>query len=140
MLLSSDDIRAALPRNQSRHGSRVFAVMAAMLAESLRAGVRVVLDSTGMSARFRAILREQRSIFCHIHLRLERVETFQQRECRRTDRRDAPVPRTAFFHSARVGFQYPPDLSIATDDLTVPEVYEIALRYLASLSVEPKDT
>ena len=142
VLLGSDDIRASLSRSQSRHGDRVFATMEAMLNESLLAGACVVLDSTGMSPRFRAILRERRSAFRHVHLRLERVEEFDRRERERRDRVDSPVPRAAFYRSCRVAFDPAPDLSIVTDSVEPLAVYEIACRYLqsAALPLEAKDT
>jgi hypothetical protein len=90
---------------------------------ALARGDPVVLDSTGMSARFRAILLAHRPSLRHIHLRLLSVERFEQRERQRSDRPDGPMPRLAFYRSCAVEFHDAPDLVLTTDGLTPDEVY-----------------
>jgi predicted kinase len=124
VLLSSDDLRASLSHRQRRRGERVFAVMRQRLEVALARGHRIVLDSTGMSPRFRAMLHAYRQTFFHVHLRLESAECFEERERSRTDRPTAPVPRSAFHRSNRLEFYEPPDMTIATDRVTPEQVYE----------------
>jgi predicted kinase len=127
LLLASDSIRAELPASRRGLGECVFATMRQRFERALADRTPVVLDSTGMSPRFRAMLHAHRAELYHVHLRLERTERFEERERRRTDRADRCVPRLAFLHSCRVQFQEPPDRIIATDDLTAQEVFGAAL-------------
>ncbi len=129
MLLSSDDIRAGLSNRQRRHGARVFEALHEQLKAALEDGRPVVLDSTGMSSRFRTILRIHRASFYHIHLLLEDPKCFEERERARTDRpNQKPIPRAAFLRSNRIVFAQPPDLTITTDVLTPEQVYDLASR------------
>lgn len=137
VVLSSDEIRRRLPASSRQSGSRVFAAMRAELEAAMAAGRRAVLDSTGMSPRFCALLEEQRSRLWHVHLRLERLEVFDEREQRRADRPDGPVPRAAFLHSCRVAFSGPPDVTISTDDITPREVYQIVSELLLGAKGTP---
>ena len=129
VLLSSDDIRAGLSNRQRGRGALVFARMNEWLEAAFAHGEPVVLDSTGMSPRFRAILRMHRASLYHIHLHLENLERFVERERTRSDRPGRKrMAREAFFQSRRVVFYDPPDLTIATDALTPGQVYELAAK------------
>ncbi len=83
----------------------------------------IVLDSTGMSPRFRALLRAHRGEIVHVHLVLASVRHFEQRERGRTDRPAGALPAAAFHRSRGVQFDQPPDLVIETDELTPDETY-----------------
>lgn len=131
-LLSSDAIRAGLSHRQARSGASVFAVLHQRFEAALARGEPVVLDSTGMSDRFRAIVRAHRASIHHVHLRLDSVERFEERERTRSDRSDSPMPRAAFYRSCRVQFHDPPDLTIATDTLTPDNVYDLVRKTLSS--------
>ena len=87
----------------------------------------VVLDSTGMSHRFRALLRAHRERIVHVHLLLHDLRSFEARERGRTDRSAGMLTAAAFHRSQRVEFHREPDLAIATDDLTAEQVYEIVI-------------
>jgi shikimate kinase len=127
LLLSSDAIREALSHKQRRKGERVFGRMHERFVVALAEGKRVVLDSTGMSARFRGLLHLHRNEIVHVHLTLHDSKRFDERELRRTDRPNGPLPLAAFNQSQRVVFQEPPDLTIATDDLSADEVYRLVM-------------
>lgn len=129
-MLSSDAIREALPVRQ-QSGERVFERMARELAIALTKSFPIVLDSTGMSPRFQQLLRTHRSELYHVHLVVANVECFERRECARTDRKSGALPKSAFFHSADVVFDAAPDLTIVTDDLSLDEVYRIAMRSIS---------
>lgn len=128
MLLSSDAIREGLSHNQRRKGERVFAQMHARFVLARAVHKAVVLDSTGMSGRFRALLHAHRTEVVHVHLSLHDAKRFEERERQRTDRPNGPLPQAAFKHSQRVVFHEPPDLVIATDELTPDEVYGVVSR------------
>lgn len=85
-----------------------------------------------MSPRFRALMRAHRENVVHVHLTLSSQQRFDERERQRTDRAAGMLSAAAFHDSRRVEFHDPPDLVIATDDLTPDEVFEIALRSLSS--------
>jgi shikimate kinase len=123
VLLSSDAIRESLSRKQQRKGSRVFAQMRDRFLLALAGGDTVVLDSTGMSGRFRALLHAHRAEIAHVHLTLDDAKRFDERERQRTDRASGPLPFAAFKHSQRIVFYDPPDLVIATDEISAEEVY-----------------
>jgi predicted kinase len=131
-LLSSDAIRAGLSRRQGRSGRRVFAVMHERLEAALARREPVVLDSTGMSDRFRAIVRAHRASLCHIHLQLYDAARFEERERTRSDRPERPLSRATFYRSCRVQFHDPPDVTIVTDTLTPDEVYELVRKTLST--------
>jgi predicted kinase len=125
VLLSSDAIRENLSNTARRSGERVFSAMHEQFEMALAQGAAVVLDSTGMSPRFRALLRAHRMQLLHVHLLLHDPQRFEEREHARTDRQEAPVARAAFHRSRRIEFHDPPDLTIATDELDVQQVYDI---------------
>lgn len=129
--LSSDDVRLSLSHKQRRSGDKVFAELHRRFERARSQGRAVVLDSTGMSPRFRALLRAHREDLMHVHLLLRSAERFEQREAGRADRPAGPLPRAAFHRSSAVEFHDAPDIVIATDDLTPDQVYfevELALR------------
>lgn len=131
VLLSSDAVRAELSHNQGRRGDRVFHELHRRFEIARHAGGDVILDSTGMSPRFRALLRAHRHELRHIHLLLRDPRCFEARERQRTDREAGPLPYAAFRRSLRVEFHDAPDLVLATDDLDADAVYRIVGRYLA---------
>ena len=116
---------------RQQNGERVFERMARELSIALAKGFPIVLDSTGMSPRFQQLLCTHRSELFHVHLVLASVECFERRECARTDRKSGALPKSAFFHSAAVVFDAPPDLTLFTDDLSLDEVYRIATRSIS---------
>jgi predicted kinase len=127
--LSSDEVRLSLSQKQRRSGDRVFTELHRRFERALAEGRNVVLDSTGMSPRFRALLRAHREEIVHVHLHLHRVDCFQEREAGRTDRPGGGLPRAAFARSQSVEFQHRPDIAVATDNLTPQQVYyEVAAR------------
>lgn len=125
--LSSDAVRLSLARRQSRSGERVFAEFSNRFERALEEERSIVLDSTGMSHRFRALLRAHRPAIVHVHLVLRDPARFEEREAQRTDRPSGPLSRTAFAQSQDVHFDDPPDVVVATDDLTPEEVHRIVL-------------
>jgi len=130
-LLASDSIRAGLSLTQQRSGARVFNEMRERFALSLAQGRRAVLDSTGMSHRFRSLLHQHRAQLLHVHLVLNEYENFEDRERRRTDRSLGPLPHAAFNRSQRIVFHDPPDITIATGDLDLDAVYRLVIDYAA---------
>jgi hypothetical protein len=125
VLLSSDAIRESLSQKQRRRGARVFEAMRERFVLAKLEGKPVVLDSTGMSVRFRALLHAYRSQLLHVHLTLRDPKRFEERERTRTDRQGEPLPREAFDHSQRIWFADAPDLIIATDERSADEVYDL---------------
>ncbi|HLI97402.1 MAG TPA: AAA family ATPase, partial [Candidatus Baltobacteraceae bacterium] len=121
--LSSDDIRMSLSRKQRRSGERVFGELHHRFERALEQERSVVLDSTGMSPRFRALLRAHRERIVHVHLLLESAHCFEEREERRTDRSQGALSRAAFLRSKHVEFSNAPDVVVATDDLSLEQVY-----------------
>jgi predicted kinase len=121
--LSSDDVRLSLSHKQRRSGDRVFGELHRRLEHALEQGRSVVLDSTGMSPRFRALLRVHREQIVHVHLVLQRADRFDEREAQRTDRPAGALPHAAFARSKRVEFHDAPDVVVVTDDLTAEQVY-----------------
>lgn len=124
--MSSDEIRLSLSRKQRRSGEKVFAELHRRFEQALTGGCSVVLDSSGMSPRFRALLRAHRAQLVHVHLLLRSAERFEQREAHREDRPAGALPRAAFHRSCAVEFHDAPDVVIATDDLTPDQVYRRA--------------
>lgn len=122
--LSSDGVRASLSHRAQRSGERVFSELHRRFECALAQGRSVVLDSTGMSARFRSLLRAHRAEIVHVHLLLRDPARFEQREAQRTDRPAGALPRTAFLQSGNVWFPDPPDATIETDHLSAEEVYK----------------
>lgn len=122
--LSSDEVRRSLSRKARRSGDRVFAELHRRFERALGDRQSVVLDSTGMSPRFRALLRAHRADVVHVHLLLRDPKRFEERERERNDRPAGPLAFAAFHRSAAVQFHEPPDLVVATDDLTPEQVYE----------------
>lgn len=125
-------MRESLSHNQRRSGERVFSELHRRFERGIEQGRSVVLDSTGMSPRFRALLRAHRENLVHVHLTLGNQQRFEERERQRTDRPRGMLSTSAFYDSQRVEFHDPPDIVIATDDLTPGDVFEIALRSLSS--------
>lgn len=121
--LSSDGVRLSLSHKQRRSGDRVFAELHRRFERALAERRSVVLDSTGMSPRFRALLRAHRGEIVHVHLVLRSPERFEERELRRDDRPQGPLTRAAFLRSRGVEFHDAPDVVVATDDLTPEQVY-----------------
>lgn len=128
-LLASDSIRSGLSLTQQRSGARVFSEMRRRFALVREQNRRAVLDSTGMSHRFRSLLHQYRAQLVHIHLVLSESKNFEARERERTDRRLGPLPRSAFNRSQRIVFQDPPDLVIPTDDLALDAIYRLVIDY-----------
>jgi chloramphenicol 3-O-phosphotransferase len=113
--LSSDALRGP-------HG-HPFLRMTNAMESALAHGKRVVLDSTGMSYRFRALLAHVRDAAFHVHLTVDAVE-WRAREARRTDR--APLDASVYRRSARTLFAAPPDLVIDTTSRSPDEVAALA--------------
>jgi predicted kinase len=124
--LSSDAVRESLSHKQRRSGERVFAELHRRFERALDERRNVVLDSTGMSPRFRALLRAHREDIVHVHLLLRGQQRFEERERARTDRSGGFVPAAAFHRSRDVHFHNEPDVVLTTDELTAEEVYQIA--------------
>lgn len=130
MHLSSDDVRLSLSHKQGRSGARVFAELHRRFECALDERRSVVLDSTGMSPRFRVLLRVHREELFHVHLELRDVRTFEERERGRTDRPSGALPAPAFHRSKRVQFYELPDIVVATDERTPDEVYLLVTGHL----------
>ena len=130
LLLSSDAVRLDLTHNQRRRGERVFNELHRRFETALEEGRAVVLDSTGMSPRFRALLRAHRNALVHVHLLLLDPGCFEARERQRSDREEGPLPYAAFRRSQRVAFHDPPDLVVATDHLDADALHRFVGRYL----------
>jgi predicted kinase len=128
--LSSDNVRLSLSHNRQRSGARVFAEFHRRFERAVEEGRDVVLDSTGMSPRFRALLRAHRRNIVQVHLLLASEEQFKQREEHRVDRPEGPLPVAAFRRSQHVRFHDPPDLVLATDGRTPEEVFSEVLRFV----------
>jgi len=122
--LSSDDVRLSLFRKARRHGDRVFEELHRRFERAIAQGRGVVLDSTGMSPRFRALLRAHRERIVHVHLLLGDPRRFEERELQRTDRIAGALPFAAFARSCNVEFHEPADVVLQTDELTADEAYE----------------
>jgi predicted kinase len=123
--LSSDEVRASLSHRARRSGARVFSEFHRRFERALQERRSVILDSTGMSSRFRALIRAYRAQIVHVHLLLSDPARFEQRESRRADRPAGPLSLAAFHHSQAVAFDEPPDIIVRTDDLTPQAVYDI---------------
>lgn len=123
--LSSDTVRLSLSRKQRRSGENVFSELHRRFERALDERRSIVLDSTGMSPRFRALLRAHREEIVHVHLLLQSVACFEQRETQRADRPAGALPRAAFHRSAGIEFHDEPDLVVATDELTAEQVYGV---------------
>jgi predicted kinase len=130
--LSSDAVRESLSHKQRRSGERVFAELHRRFERALDERRNIVLDSTGMSPRFRALLRAHREEVVHVHLLLHSEQRFEERERARTDRAGGFVPPAAFHRSRDVTFHDKADVVVATDELTADEVYQIASTALAA--------
>lgn len=92
-----------------------------------------MLDSTGMSPRFRALLRAHREDIVHIHLVLRNQQRFEERERARTDRSRGFVPAAAFHRSRDVDFPEAADVVVQTDELTPEQVYEKVESFLHAI-------
>lgn len=130
LLLSSDAIRLELTPAQRRRGERLFKELHRRFEAALQEGRAVVLDSTGMSPRFRALLRAHRNELVHVHLLLRDPQCFEARERQRSDREQGPLPYAAFRRSQRVAFHDAPDLVVATDGLDADALHRFVGRYL----------
>jgi shikimate kinase len=125
--LSSDAIRAELTGSPLRKARAVFALMEVRLLEALAESRIVVLDSTGMSERFRDLLSRYPYIV-HVHLRCSE-SAYRKREALRTDR-ERPLPAAAYRRSGSIRFTPPPHLVLDTSELGVPEVYDAVRKKL----------
>jgi predicted kinase len=101
--LSSDALRGP-------HG-HPFDRMRNALESTLAHGKRAILDSTGMSYRFRAIVDRFRARIYHAHLTVDPL-AWHEREQQRGDR--APLDAGVYRHSAKITFTVPPDLVVDT--------------------------
>jgi predicted kinase len=137
VLLSSDAVRESLSRRKRRSGERVFAELYRRFERALDERRNVVLDSTGMSPRFRALLRAYRENIVHVHLLLRDERRFEERERGRADRPVGVLPPEAFHQSRLVEFTQAPDVVVGTDDATAEEVYGAVM---ASIPRPPFDT
>lgn len=115
--LASDALRGS-------HG-HPFLRMTRAMESALADGRRVVLDSTGMSFRFRALVETIRDRAYHVHLRVDVLE-WQRRERGRTDR--PPLDASVYRDSSAIVYPTPPDLTLDTTRLTPEDAVEIALR------------
>jgi predicted kinase len=122
--LSSDEVRDSLSHKARRSGNRVFAELHRRFERALEQQRSIVLDSTGMSPRFRALLRAHREKLVHVHLVLNDPKHFEEREKQRTDRAGQALAFAAFARSRGVEFHNAPDLVLDTDELTPERVYE----------------
>lgn len=77
------------------------------------------------------MLRAHRAQIVHVHLMLDDVRCFEERERGRSDRPAGALPAAAFHRSRRVQFHDPPDLILATDALSRDEVYATVSAALA---------
>lgn len=111
VLLSSDALRS-----NRKHG---FDRMASALDDALARGRRVVLDSTGMSFRFRRLAVRVRAQALHVQLAVDPPQ-WEARERQRVDR--APLDRGVYQRSARIVFDPPPDLALDTSALSPTDV------------------
>ena len=114
MVLSSDALRGA-------HG-HPFARMQNALESALAHGKLVVLDSTGMSYRFRALAGRVRERAFHVGLYVD-PDNWRQRERARTDR--APLDEGVYRRSLRAPFAQPPDLHVDTSLRRAQDVAEL---------------
>ncbi len=130
--ISSDAIRDELPGRRAPRGARVFNEVRTRLERALEEGRLVVLDSTGMSHRFRALLRGYRDDLVHVHVTLDDEMQFEERERGRLDRRDGRVSSSAFRRSQAVEFHEAPDLTLTTDRTRPEELYAAVCAFLAS--------
>ena len=121
--LSSDGVRASLSRKAQRSGERVFAELHRRFERAVAQGRSVVLDSTAMSPRFRALLRAHREQIVHVHLVLRDLQRFEERERSRTDRPSGTLSAAAFQQSQHVEFHDAPDIVVQTDAIAAQEVY-----------------
>lgn len=121
--LSSDEVRLSLSRKARRSGDRVFEELHRRFERAVAQGRSVVLDSTGMSPRFRALLRAHRKDIVHVHLLLGDPRRFEERESRRTDRPAGALPFSAFARSCTIEFHDPADVLVQTDEFTPDETY-----------------
>lgn len=122
--LSSDAVRLSLSHTKRRSGDRVFAELHRRFQEALAQRRSVVLDSTGMSPRFRALLHAYRGRVVHVHLLLLGERRFEERERSRADRPAGALPLAAFYRSQAIEFFEAPDLALATDRLTCEQVHQ----------------
>lgn len=112
--LSSDALRS-----NRRHG---FHRMARALEDALARGLRVVLDSTGMSFRFRDLAARVRRQALHVHLTVDAA----QWEAREQQRRDRPsLDRGVYERSSHVVFDPPPNLTLDTTSLSLSDVIAV---------------
>jgi predicted kinase len=105
--LSSDALRS----NRS-HG---FHRMARAVDQALAHGRHFVLDSTGMSFRFRDLAARLRAQALHVHLTVDAAH-WEAREESRRDR--ARLNRGVYERSSQVVFDSPPDLTLDTSSLS----------------------
>ena len=111
MHLSSDALRGP-------HG-HPFSRMRNALESALGHGKPVILDSTGMSYRFRALAAQVRSRAFHVALLVD-VPHWSERERSRTDR--PALDAGVYQRSLRAAFAQPPDLTVDTSAMRPQDV------------------
>lgn len=116
-------MRLSLSHKARREGYRVFEELHRRFDRAVSERRSVVLDSTGMSHRFRALLRAHRNALVHVHLVLNDPRTFEERERLRTDRPGGALPFAAFARSRNLEFHDAPDIIVETDELAIDETY-----------------
>lgn len=135
--LSSDGIREELLGDPAKRGGQVFETMRSRLLGHLAGGSSVVLDSTGMSDKYRNILNEFRDkVPMHVIQLSCDPAAWKAREGMRTDRwkmedgKRVPfvMPDRAYNESSQVFV--PPDLHIDTTNLHPDEVFSQALNHI----------
>jgi chloramphenicol 3-O-phosphotransferase len=99
--------------------------MGRALDDARARGKRVILDSTGMSFRFQALIARVRTQAVHVHLSVD-VEQWKAREQMRRDR--AQLGEDVYRRSSEIAFESPPDLVVDTSRLTVDEVVDRVAR------------
>lgn len=136
--LSSDAIREELTRNIAGPSPNVFETMRNRLNGHLAAGSSVILDSTGMSAKYVDLLKEFRDLVPMYVIQLHNDKaSWQQREKGRTDRWKLDdnnqkvsfqMPERAYNQSSQVSIT--PDLKVDTTNLTPDDVFSRVLDHI----------
>lgn len=119
--LSSDEIRSTLAGPGTK-GQRVFAEMRRRAFKVLQSGDSVILDSTGMSDRYRALVDDLRKhcpvvaldLFCS-------PDAWRVREKTRTDRPGLPINVYVQSLEASTSHDYAIDTSLLTPDQVFTE-------------------
>lgn len=119
--LSSDELRMELSGSATGRTADVFNVMCSRMHDA-RFERDVILDSTGMSPRFRSLLAYYRSSIFHVHLTCDEA-AWRARERQRADRVE-PFPLHAYVRSRAVCFSVAPNLLIDTTFIAADLVAE----------------